>query len=70
MSEVEPQILFGMPAIATFLGLPQAHLEARGDLPTFKVCRTVCARPDTLRMWVRLLEIRGNADRADSRPGG
>ena len=40
-------LLYGVPAIAAFLGLkPGAvyHLVEMGRLPTFKVGKTVCAR--------------------------
>lgn len=44
-------LLHGVEAIASHLCMtrPQVyHLHARGELPTFKMGRTVCARRSTL----------------------
>jgi hypothetical protein len=44
-------LLYGVGAIAEHLTMTRAqvyHPHARGDLPTFKTGRTVCARRSTL----------------------
>lgn len=50
-TEAETDLLHGVEAIADHLRMtrPQVyHLHARGELPTFKLGRTVCARRSTL----------------------
>jgi hypothetical protein len=55
--ESEPALLYGVAAIAKFLGLEtkaaRHHVE-NGIIPTFKMkgSRMVCARPATLRQWL------------------
>lgn len=47
----EPDLLFGVDAIAKHLGLTirqVKHLHETGSLPTFKQGRTVCARRSAL----------------------
>lgn len=47
----KPDLLYGLEAIGEHIGLTarQAeHLVSRGDLPTFKMGRVVCARRSTL----------------------
>lgn len=53
MSETE--LLTGHKAIARFLGLSPRQVswhDERGNLPTFKIGRTVCARKATLIQWI------------------
>lgn len=56
-------LLYGVAAIATFLGLtrPQAqHRIDAGDIPTFRMGGrsrgTICARRSSLRSWLAGLE--------------
>jgi hypothetical protein len=46
-----PDLLYGLAAIGEWLGLTARQAEAivaRGDIPTFKMGRIVCARRSTL----------------------
>lgn len=46
-----PDLLYGLAAIGEHLGLTARQVEsqiAKGELPTFKMGRTVCARRSTL----------------------
>ena len=46
-----PAVLYGAAAIAKYLGIaekPIRHLIARGTIPTFRIGRTVCARPERI----------------------
>ena len=48
---MDTDLLHGVAAIAAHLSMTRAqvyHLHKRGDLPTFKMGRTVCARRSTL----------------------
>lgn len=54
-----PDILTGHKEIARFLGLSPRQVEwhdAKGNLPTFKLGKTVCARKAKLMEWVEGLE--------------
>ena len=58
MNQPEPEldILSGHKAISTFLGLTTRQVEwhdEKGNLPTFKLGRTVCARKSKLLAWVQ-----------------
>lgn len=57
----KPELLHGMKDIAECLGLTQRqaqHLHETGDLPTFKIGRTVCARRTGLSAWLAALEAK------------
>jgi excisionase family DNA binding protein len=57
-------LLYGAPAIAKFLGLTERqvrHRVADGELPTFKIGGTVCARRATLVAWLAEREVEGQA---------
>lgn len=46
-----PDLLYGLEAIGEHVGLTARqveHLVAKGEMPTFKMGRTVCARRSTL----------------------
>lgn len=61
----DSDLLYGVPAIATHLGLTDRtvyHLHGKGTLPTFKVGKVVCARRSSLATWLAKQE-------AASRPG-
>lgn len=48
-------LLYGVPAISSFLGLTEAvvyHLAKRSDFPTFKIGGKVCALRSGLRDWL------------------
>lgn len=49
-------ILRGAEAIASFLGLDKRqavyHHAAKGELPTFRIGSTICARKSTLVKWI------------------
>lgn len=50
-SEGESDLLYGVDAIASHLALTKRqalHLHEKGEIPTFKMGRTVCARRSTL----------------------
>ncbi len=53
-AEGAPDLLYGVPAIASFLGLTDAQVYhlARGKLPTFKIGGKVCARRSSLSDWL------------------
>jgi len=49
--ETSTDLLYGLVAIGKAIGLGARqvqHLHDKGDLPTFKMGRTVCARRSTL----------------------
>lgn len=58
-TESEPDLLFGVPAIAQFLGLGEwqaRHQIRNGRIPTFKIGKSICARRSTLQTWLNDLE--------------
>lgn len=62
----EPLILYGAAEIAAYLGMPlkaTQHRIDRGQIPTFRLGRTICARPSALRDWIEASE------RADRKNG-
>jgi hypothetical protein len=64
MSEAE--ILMGHKEIARFLGLTPRQvswMDENGRLPTFRLGRRPCARPETLRSWLRDQEDRARKER-------
>lgn len=67
-TDADVDLLYGMPAIAEFLGmeLDQArHLARQGEFPTFKIRKLRCARRSTLRRWLADLEAAAMAERAN-----
>jgi hypothetical protein len=57
-------LLYGAPAIARFLGLTERqvrHRVADGELPTFKIGGTVCARRASLIEWLAKAELEAQA---------
>ena len=55
----EGEILYGVAAIAKFLGIPKRAAQHQIDvkrLPVVRLGRTVCARLEALRQWARSLE--------------
>ncbi|KNY13095.1 hypothetical protein AKG11_30955 [Shinella sp. SUS2] len=56
MADADLDILTGHKAISAFLGLTPRQVEwhsEKGELPTFKIGRTVCARRSRLLEWVQ-----------------
>lgn len=59
MNDNEPQVLYGVAAIATFLGIEEKacrHRVEAKQIPTFKIGRMICARPSSLRTWLAAKE--------------
>jgi hypothetical protein len=57
-------LLYGAPAIASFLGLIERQVRHRvrdSELPTFKIGGTVCARRASLVGWLAKREVEGQA---------
>ena len=57
-----PDLLYGVPRIAEYLGLTPAavyHLAAQKRIPTFRMGKTVCARRSTLAARIAELEAEG-----------
>ena len=58
-TEPTPDLLYGAPRIAEYLGLTPAavyHLAAQRRIPTFRLGKTVCARRSTLAKRIEQLE--------------
>lgn len=65
-----PELLIGIKTIARFLGITDRQaswLEERGHLPTFKIGRRPCARPESLRAWLKDEEEKAAKTRAGDR---
>ncbi|KQR77599.1 helix-turn-helix transcriptional regulator [Rhizobium sp. Leaf341] len=48
-------LLRGADAIAAYLGFPRRavyHLVAKGEMPSFRIGETICARRSTLLAWI------------------
>lgn len=59
----ETDLLHGVAAIADHLSMTRKqiyHLHDRGQIPTFKVGRTVCARRSTLAKHFAALEAKAH----------
>ncbi|SHF60452.1 hypothetical protein SAMN02745157_2522 [Kaistia soli DSM 19436] len=55
MTDRIPQVLIGHKEIARFLGVSPrqvAWLDEKNRLPTFRIGRRSCARPDSLQAWL------------------
>lgn len=53
------EILAGTRAIAEFLGTSPrqvAYWNEQGRIPCFRIGKTICARPETLRQWLKNCE--------------
>lgn len=58
------ELLYGAKAIAEFLAIPLGPVRNRidrGQLPTFKMAGTVCARRTSLNAWLAAQEEKGRA---------
>jgi hypothetical protein len=65
-------LLYGVPAIATFLGLrtKQArHRIAAGAIPVFRIGDTICARRSSLANWLAECEANAATSAEASAPG-
>lgn len=52
---VDQDLLYGVPAIARFMGLSDRqvyHLSDHGGLPTFRIGRKVCASKGDIKQWL------------------
>lgn len=59
-------LLYGVAAIATFLGIPRRaaqHKIDTGDVPTFRLGKNICARRTGLRSWLAECEAAAKAER-------
>ena len=59
-----PALLYGVARIAEHIGVPEEatrHLIRKGVLPTFKIGRTVAARPERIDAALEQLERDQNA---------
>ncbi|AWI89233.1 DNA-binding protein [Methylobacterium sp. DM1] len=64
----ESDILYRVGAIATFLGMPvkaARHRVEAGEIPTFRIGRTVVARRSTLTAWLAEREAAGREGKAN-----
>ena len=55
MSDHTPDLLYGAPAIASFLGLKEKqcrHRIEKGLIPTFRIGGTICALRSQLNAWL------------------
>lgn len=58
-------LLYGVPAMSTYLGLTEAavyHLTRREDFPSFKIGGKVCARRTSLNQWLVEQEARARSE--------
>lgn len=63
----QADLLYGVPAIAAYLGLREKQARNRvdrGEVPTFKIGGTVCARRSRLDAWIGEQEAQSAADGA------
>nr|USU32928.1 DNA-binding protein [Methylobacterium sp. OTU13CASTA1] len=61
-------VLYQVPAIAAFLGMPvkaTRHRVEAGEIPTFRIGRTVCARRSTLTAWLAEREAEAQRGRSN-----
>lgn len=52
-----PEVLLGAKAIADFLGWSERQVFYRVEtdkIPTFRLGKTICAKPETLLRWIEL----------------
>ncbi len=62
MSNDKADLLYGAPAIATYLGMTAAqvyHLHAQGVIPTFKIGKKVAAKRTAVAQWIEQLAAQG-----------
>ncbi|RWR08479.1 MerR family transcriptional regulator [Paenirhodobacter populi] len=61
----EPDLLYGIGAIASHLGVrarQALYLKEKGEIPTFKVGKTICARRSLLDAWLEEAAKGGRAN--------
>ena len=69
--DAEADLLYGVPAIAKFLGVGEQatrHLARLGRITTFRMGRRLCARKSTLNSDFAALESRARDERATPPP--
>lgn len=60
-TENDADLLYQVPAIAKFFGMTEKqarHRIERGEIPTFRMGGTICARRSTLTAWLAAQEAR------------
>lgn len=62
-------LLYGVAAIAEYLGIPERACQHRidaGEIPTFRLSdkprSTICARRTSLRGWLAALDVQARAN--------
>lgn len=61
MSDADQDLLYGVPAIAAYLGIrprQAKHRVATGHIPTFRIGESICARRSTLTAWLAECEAK------------
>lgn len=69
----DSDVLYQVSAIAAFLGMPEKaarHRIATGEIPTFKIGRSICARRSTLNAWIAEREATALAAQHRPQQGG
>jgi excisionase family DNA binding protein len=67
MDTIKDDLLNGADKIAAYLGVPRTlvyRMADRGELPTFKLGRSICARRSALLRHVAALEAKQNCEGA------
>lgn len=62
LNDEASDLLYGLNAIAAYLRMrprQAKHRALRGEIPTFKMGRSVCARKATLKAWLADREAAG-----------
>jgi hypothetical protein len=65
----EQDLLYGVPAIATFLGIrprQAKHRVATGEIPSFRIGESICARRSTLTAWLAEREAEAQRSRSNA----
>ena len=65
MSDLKDEMLYGIPAIASAIGLTDRQVRwliHSAQLPSFKIGRRVCSRRSSLAAWIEAREGAGRAE--------
>lgn len=57
--QTDPKVLYGVKAIAAFLGVRQRqalYMVEQNRLPHYRIGRAVCANPEKITEWLRQQE--------------
>lgn len=66
-TEADADLLYGVPAIAKFLGIRDKQARPkidRGLIPSFRIGGTICSRRATLKAWLAEQEAAARQDRS------